>query len=107
MSFGTKMPFIISSILCAINLLLIIFGLPETNKFLNTLKKIKINIISIFKDMFVSKEKKYYLVFLIVNLAIFIYQMSFTLYLNQRFGLSGTTSGYILALFGLIMAINQ
>jgi len=101
------MPFIISSILCAINLLLIIFGLPETNKFLNTLKKIKINIISIFKDMFVSKEKKYYLVFLIVNLAIFIYQMSFTLYLNQRFGLSGTTSGYILALFGLIMAINQ
>ncbi|MEI8008281.1 MAG: hypothetical protein WCI00_02300 [bacterium] len=56
------------------------------------MKKIKINIVHIFKDMFVTKEKKYYLVFFVVNLAILIYQMSFTLFLNQRFGLSGVTS---------------
>jgi len=107
LGFGIKMPFIVSSILCGINLLLIIFWLPETNKFLNTLKKIKINIVHIFKDMFVSKEKKYYLVFFVVNLAIMIYQMSFTLFLNQKFWLSGTVSWYILAWFGVIMAINQ
>ena len=57
--------------------------------------------------MFVTKEKKYYLVFFVVNLAILIYQMSFTLFLNQRFGLSGVTSWYVLAWFGVIMAINQ
>ena len=107
LSFGIKRPFIISAILSWINLLLIMFWLPETNKFLNTLKKIKINIVHIFKDMFVTKEKKYYLVFFVVNLAILIYQMSFTLFLNQRFGLSGVTSWYVLAWFGVIMAINQ
>ena len=75
LSFGIKRPFIISAILSWINLLLILFRLPETNKLLNTLKKIKINIVHIFKDMFVTKEKKYYLVFFVVNLAILIYQM--------------------------------
>jgi len=107
LGYGIKMPFIISSLLCGINLLLIIFWLPETNKVLDKLKKIKINIIHIFKDMFVSKEKKYYLVFLIVNLAILVYQMSFTLFLSQRFSISWATSWYILAMFGIIMAVNQ
>ena len=92
------MPFIVSFFLCLINVLFIIRGLPETNKFLDKAKKISLNIVSIFKNMFVSKENKEYLVFFIVNLALMIYQMSFTLFLNERFGISGEKSGYIMAL---------
>lgn len=101
------MPFIVSFFLCLINVLFIIRGLPETNKFLNKAKEISLNIVSIFKNMFVSKENKEYLVFFIVNLALMIYQMSFTLFLNERFGIAGETSGYVMALLGLVMVINQ
>jgi len=105
--YGVKMPFIVSFFLCLINVLFIIRGLPETNKFLAKAKKISLNIVTIFKDMFVSPEKKYYLVFFIINLALMVYQMSFTLFLNERYGISGETSGYFMALIGLVMVINQ
>jgi MFS family permease len=36
-----------------------------------------------------------------------IYQMSFTLFLNERFAISGETSGYFMALIWLVMVINQ
>jgi hypothetical protein len=74
---------------------------------LATTKKISINIVTIFKNMFVSKENKEYLVFFIVNLALMVYQMSFVLFLSDRFGISGETSGYVMALIGLVMVINQ
>lgn len=107
LGYGIKMPFIISAVLSFLNLIFIFRWLPETNKLLDKAKKIKINVIHIFKDMFVSHERKYYFVFLIVNLALMIYQMSFVLYLSKHFGIWGEQSGYIMALFGLIMAINQ
>ena len=68
-------------------------------------KKISLNIVTIFKNMFISPEKKYYLVFFIINLALMVYQMSFTLFLNERFGIAGETSGYFMALIGLVMVI--
>jgi hypothetical protein len=46
-------------------------------------------------------------VFFVVNLALMIYQMSFVLFLNQKFGISGEKSGYVMALIGLVMVINQ
>lgn len=101
------MPFIVSFFLCLINVLFIIRGLPETNKFLSEAKKISLNIVTIFKNMFVSKEKKEYLVFFIINLALMVYQMSFVLFLSERFGMSGEKSGYVMALIGLVMVINQ
>lgn len=107
LGYGVKMPFIISFFLCLINVLFIIRGLPETNKFLNSAKKISINIIKIFKNMFISPEKKYYLVFFIINLALMVYQMSFALFLNEKFGISGEKSGYVMALIGVVMVINQ
>lgn len=105
--YGVKMPFIVSFFLSLINVLFIIRWLPETNKFLVKVKKISINIVSIFKNMFVSKENKEYLVFFIINLALMVYQMTFTLFLNERFGISGEKSGYVMALIGLVMVINQ
>lgn len=107
LGYGIKMPFIVSWVLAFLNLVFIFFWLPETNKFLNKAKKVSVNIIHIFKDMIVSNEKKYYVVFLIVNLALMIYQMSFTLYLDKHFGIGGEISGYIMAMFWLIMIINQ
>jgi len=98
LGYGVKIPFIVSFFLCLINVLFIIRGLPETNKFLAKAKKISINIITIFKNMFVSPEKKYYFVFFIINLALMVYQMSFVLFLNERFGMSGEKSGYVMAL---------
>lgn len=102
-----KAPFLASVILCFINIVFILRWLPETNKLIDKAKKIKLNIIHIFKKMFVSNEKKYYIIFFIINLAIMLYQTSFTLFLNQRFEISWQLSGYVLAFFGLIMAINQ
>lgn len=107
LGYGVKMPFIISFFLCLINVVFIIRWLPETNQFLAKAKKISLNIVSIFKNMFVSPEKKYYFVFFIINLALMIYQMSFVLFLNQRFWISGEQSGYVMALIWLIMVINQ
>lgn len=105
--YGVKMPFIVSFFLCLLNVFFIIRWLPETNKFLAKAKKISLNIVSIFKNMFVSPEKKYYLVFFIINLALMIYQMSFVLFLNQKFWISGEKSGYVMALIWLVMVINQ
>jgi hypothetical protein len=100
-------PFRISWILALINLMFVIFFLPETNKILNKAKEIKTNVIHIFKDMFVSPEKHYYLIFFIVNLGIMIYQTSFLLFLNNKFWVSWTTGWYILGVYGIIMMINQ
>lgn len=105
--YGVKMPFIVSFFLCLLNVVFIIRGLPETNKFLAKAKKISLSIVTIFKNMFVSKEKKEYLVFFIINLALMVYQMSFVLFLSERFGMSGEKSGYVMALIGLVMVINQ
>lgn len=107
LGYGVKIPFIVSGILALLNLAFIFWWVPETNKLLDKAKKIRIGIARVFKDIFVSSEKKYYLVFLIVNLGIMIYQMSFTLYLSKFFGIWWEQSGYIMALFWLIMVINQ
>jgi len=79
-------------VLCFINVIFILLRLPETNKLLDKAKKIKLNIVHIFKKMFVSNEKKYYIIFFIINLAIMVYQTSFTLFLSERFGISGQMS---------------
>ncbi len=102
-----KTPFIVSGILCILNLILIIFVLPETNKLIDKLKKISLKIVKVFEDMFVSPEKYRYLVFGLVNLALMIYQMSFLLYLSGRFGVSGTNGWLILGAFWIVMVINQ
>lgn len=107
LGYGVKIPFIVSGILALLNLAFIFRWVPETNKLLDKAKKIRIGVVRVFKDMFFSSEKKYYLVFLIVNLGIMIYQMSFTLYLSKFFAIWWEQSGYIMALFWLIMAINQ
>lgn len=107
LNYWIKAPFLISIILCFINIIFILFRLPETNKFLDKAKKIKLNLIKIFKQMVVSNEKKYYIIFFIINLAIMVYQTSFTLFLSERFDISWQMSWYILALFWLVMAINQ
>ncbi|MCX6823012.1 MAG: MFS transporter [candidate division SR1 bacterium] len=107
LGYGIKMPFIVSFFLCLLNVLFIIRGLPETNKFLNKAKNISLNIVTIFKNMFVSKEKKEYFVFFVINLALMIYQMSFVLFLSERFGMTGEVSGYVMAMIGAVMIINQ
>lgn len=104
---GIKAPFIVSGILWLLNLILIIFVLPETNKLIDKFKKISLSIVKIFKDMFTSPEKYRYLVFGIVNLALMIYQMSFLLYLSNRFGVSWTSGWLILWAFWVVMIINQ
>jgi DHA1 family tetracycline resistance protein-like MFS transporter len=107
MRWWIKAPFLLSMILCFINIIFILLRLPETNKLLDKVKKIKLNIVHIFQKMFISNEKKYYIIFFIINLAIMVYQTSFTLFLSERFHISWQMSWYILALFGLVMAINQ
>jgi DHA1 family tetracycline resistance protein-like MFS transporter len=42
LGYGVKMPFIVSGILALLNLLFIFRGVPETNKLLDKVKKIRI-----------------------------------------------------------------
>lgn len=107
LGYGVKIPFIVSAVLSFLNVIFVFRWLPETNKLLDKAKKFSINVFRIFKDMFVSNEKRYYFVFLIVNLAIMIYQMSFTLYLAKQFNIWWEKSWYIMAFFWIIMIINQ
>ena len=107
LNMSIRMPFFVSAALCFINMLFIIRGMPETKKVLNQGKKIVVNIGAIFKDMFISQERKYYLVLMIITLATMIWQMSFTLFLHERFGMPGEQSGYVMAFFGVIMIANQ
>ena len=107
LQWGIRMPFFASAGISFINMLFIIRWLPETKKVLNKAKKVSINLAHIFTDMFVSRERKYYLTLMIITLAIMIYQTSFTLFLHQKFNVGGEFSGYVLAFFGIIMIINQ
>lgn len=100
-------PFLASGILAVLNIIAIVLFLPETNKLLNKVKKITFNVISVFKEMFIWPERYRYTVYGLLVFAIMIYQTSFLLYLNSRFNVSGTTWGTILAIYGVIMMINQ
>lgn len=102
-----RAPFFVSAGMSVVNMLFIIRWMPETKIAIDKAKKITINFAHIFTDMFVSKERKYYLTLMIVTLAIMIYQTSFTLFLHQKFWMTGEFSGYVLAFFGLVMIVNQ
>jgi len=85
LQWGVKAPFFVSAGICFINMLFIIWGMPETRKVLEKAKKITVNLRHIFMDMFVSKERKYYLTLMIITVATMVYQTSFTLFLHQKF----------------------
>jgi len=107
LQWGVKAPFFVSAGICFINMLFIIWRMPETRKVLEKKKKITVNLRHIFMDMFVSKERKYYLTLMIITVATMVYQTSFTLFLHQKFWMSWEFSGYVLWFFGVIMIVNQ
>ena len=103
-----KFPFIISLFLTILNLISVIFLLPETNKNLTKDKKISFNVIWNFIKIFEYKDTKhYYIIWFLVCLGLTCYQTSFTLYLKEFFGTSWEVSWFILSMIWLIMMLNQ
>lgn len=86
---GNHGPFRASGILAMINILSAIFFLKETHTNREAHTHIKLNIIHIFRDIIVGKEKIYYLVFFLLMLGIMTYQSTYLLFLSKRFGIPG------------------
>lgn len=103
-----KMPFIIVGILATINTILAYFFLPETNHNRNTTDKISMNpfspIIKAFKN---KKVLPFYLAWLFFGIAVSLNQSIFALYITKIFSWTVVASGFLMALTGIIISINQ
>jgi len=104
---GDHGPFRVSGILAAMNILSAFLFLKETHTDRHEHKDIKLNIVHIFKDMVIGKERIYYLIFFLMNLGIMVYQSTYLLYLDKNFDLPGSKWWFVLGAYGLIMILNQ
>lgn len=87
--------------------LLIAFFLKETH-YDKTHKPITFNSFSLFARYLANKDIAFLMFsFFLLGLAGFTYQSVFTLFMDQQFQVSGQQSGYILAMIGAILALNQ
>ncbi|HCB52084.1 TPA: hypothetical protein DEP21_06010 [Patescibacteria group bacterium] len=75
--------------MAAINITSALLFFKETHTEREAHTHIKLNIIHIFRDVFVGKERMYYLIYFLINLGIMTYQSIFLLYLNKEFNITG------------------
>ena len=100
-------PFRAAGILALVNICSAIFFLKETHTSRESHQDTKLNIIHIFKDVLIGKERIYYLIFFLLNLGIMIYQSTYLLYLSKNFGIPGSSGWFVLWTYGLLMIFNQ
>jgi DHA1 family tetracycline resistance protein-like MFS transporter len=102
-----KLPFIVVGIMATVNTILAYFFLPETNHNRNT-KKISINpfspIIKAFKN---KKVLPFFSAWLLFGIAISLNQSIFALYIAKIFSWTVIASGFLMALVGVIISLNQ
>ncbi|MDD2487223.1 MAG: MFS transporter [Candidatus Gracilibacteria bacterium] len=105
--FGILAPYWFMAILSFVETIVLIVFLKETNEHI-TPKKIKYNPFGqIFKYLKMPKINLYIYSLLIILISFSFYQGILPLYLNKVYGLSGSSSGYILAGIGVVFFINQ
>lgn len=102
-----KMPFIVVGILATINTILAYFFLPETNHNRNT-GEISLNPFSpIIKAWKNKTVLPLYLAWLFFGIAVSLNQSIFALYITKVFSWTVVASGFIMALTGIIISLNQ
>jgi len=102
-----KLPFIIVGIMATINTVLAYFFLPETLHHKNT-GKISFNPFSPIIKAFKSKSiLPLYLAWLFFGIAVSLNQSIFALYIAKTFSWTVVASGFIMALVGIIISLNQ
>ncbi|MFA6353387.1 MAG: MFS transporter [Candidatus Paceibacterota bacterium] len=102
-----KLPFIVVGIMAVLNTILAYFFLPETHHKRNT-EKISLNPFSPILKAFKNKNiLPLYMAWLFFGIAISLNQSIFALYIAKVFSWTVITSGFLMALVGVIISINQ
>lgn len=106
-SISMKLPFIVVGIMSLLNTILAYFFLPETHHERNT-NKISLNP---FAPMVKALKNKnilpLYITWLLFGIAISLNQSVFALYIAKIFSWTVIASGFLMALIGVIISINQ
>jgi len=101
-------PFWIVGFMAILNLINVIFNLPETHTKRSTDSKISLNpfmpIIRIFRDKIILPR---FFVWFLFGLAVSVQQAVFALYLGKVFSLGAFVSGIFLTGLGVIITLNQ
>ncbi|MFA6257351.1 MAG: MFS transporter [Candidatus Paceibacterota bacterium] len=107
--FNMRLPFVVVGILATVNTVLAYFFLPETHHQENrSTKKISINPFAPIVKAFANKEVlPLYMAWLFFGIAISLNQSIFALYINRMFAWGVIASGLLMALMGVILALNQ
>ena len=102
-----KLPFIVVGIMSLLNTILAYFFLPETHHERST-KKLSINPFApIIKALKNKNILPLYIAWLLFGVAISLNQSIFALYIAEEFSWTVIASGFIMALIGVIISINQ
>jgi len=102
-----KLPFIVVGIMATINTILAYFFLPETHHNKNT-DKISLNPFTPIKKAFKNKKlTPFFISWLFFGIAISLNQSIFALYIAKVFSWTVIASGFIMALIGVIISLNQ
>ena len=106
-SISMKTPFIVVGILATINTILAYFFLPETNHDKNT-NKISLNPFLPIVKAWKNKEiLPLYFAWLFFGIAVSLNQSIFALYIAKIFSWTVVASGFLMALVGVIISLNQ
>lgn len=109
-TYGHALPFYFVGVLATLNVIGAYFYLPETNKHATHegRKKLSLNpfrpIIAAIND---KPLRSRYIIWLLFGIATSIQTSLFALYLNDVFGFKAAAVGYMLAVMGIIIALNQ
>ncbi|MFA5937017.1 MAG: MFS transporter [Candidatus Paceibacterota bacterium] len=102
-----KLPFFVVGIMALINTILAYFFLPETNHNKN-IGKISLNPFSPIMKAYKNKNiLPLYLAWLFFGIAISLNQSIFALYISKIFSWTVIASGFLMALTGIIISLNQ
>ena len=105
---GTHAPFYFVGVLASINAILAYFFLPETHYVRNQDKKISYNPFTPIIDGFKNREMRWiFFVWFLFGTALSVQQGTFSLYVQNVFGMSAQTTGLLFAGVGVLIVINQ
>lgn len=106
--FGPSVPFWAAGIITLCNSVAALFFLPESHHAKDHTRKVPLNPFApIWRGLTNPKINLYLISWLLFSLAFTNLQSIFTLFTNRQFQFDGVHSGYLLALIGVIVALNQ
>lgn len=105
--FWPMMPYWFMAVFSLIEVFVIYFLFEETNEHIQK-RKIKFNLLKqIITHLKVPRLNYFMISFFLLITAFAIYQSILSLYLSRHYGVSGSFSGYVMAISWLILALNQ